>query len=548
MKFGPVSVTEAAGAISAHSVLQGADRIKKGQVLGDAHIEKLVAAGVEAIIVARLEAGDIHEDDAATRLGQAMIGGNVRAEDAFTGRVNLFAEKDGVLFFDPDMLNRLNGIDEAVTCATLAPFARVHAGQMVATVKIIPFSVERDKLELALAEAGPVSVSVFKPHRAGLVATAVPGTSNKMLDKTARVLSQRLENLGSTLGNEIRCAHETEDIAASIRELIVTGHDPVIVFGASAIVDRRDMVPSGIEAAGGTIEHFGMPVDPGNLLLLAHSNGVRIVGAPGCARSPKENGFDLVLERMLAGLKVRPEDIMAMGAGGLYKEIESRPQPRAAKHAERRKSKRRIAALVLAAGQSRRMGQPNKLLQELGGKPLVRHAVEAALAGPPQDVVVVTGHQEADVQAALEGLDVRFVHNADFEEGLSTSLRAGILALDDTLDAVMVCLGDMPGITPALLSRMVTAYAPEEGRMIVVPTHLGKRGNPVLFSMRFRDGLLEARGDTGARHLLGTNEHVICEIEADENVALDVDTSAALEDAKRRLEEGSKSVSQPPSD
>ena len=537
MKFGPVPVVNAIGAISAHSVLQGNGRIKKGQILVANDIVRLQDAQIDTIIVACLEPGDIHEDDAASRIGVAMTGGNVRVESAFTGRANLIAEADGVLFYDDVKLNHLNSIDESITCATLAPFARVRSGQMVATVKIIPFAVEADKLTSVLSAAWPVSVSPFKTHRAGLVATQVPGGSDKILNKTNRVLAERLNRLGSELGDEIRCSHDSAQVSRSIQSLIDTGHDPVIVFGASAIVDRRDVVPRGIEAAGGTIDHFGMPVDPGNLLLLAHKGNVRVVGAPGCARSPKENGFDLVLERILAGLKIRPQDITAMGAGGLFKEIESRPQPRALRRSDREKGKKRIAAIILAAGQSRRMGRPNKLLQNIGGRALVRHAAEAALVSPVDEVVVVTGHQDQEVRAALQGLDVRFAHNPHFDEGLSTSLRAGIGAVDDSFDGVLICLGDMPEVTPDLLEKMTAAFSPQDERLIIIPTHQGKRGNPVLFSTRFRASLMEAQGDTGARHLLGGNEDVIFEIKADESVALDIDTETALEEARRRFED-----------
>ncbi len=181
-----------------------------------------------------------------------------------------------------------------------------------------------------------------------------------------------------------------------------------IVFGASAIADRRDVIPAALESIGGHIEHFGMPVDPGNLLMIGDAAGHPVLGAPGCARSPKENGFDWVLMRLLAGLPVTREDITGLGVGGLLMEIVTRPQPREEPAPE---NGRNIAALVLAAGRSSRMGGPNKLLEKIAGRPLVRIVAEAALASRARPVIVVTGHQRERVEAALAGLPVTFVHN-----------------------------------------------------------------------------------------------------------------------------------------
>src|SRR5207302_2043674 len=212
--------------------------------------------------------------------------------------------------------------------------------------------------------------------------------------------------------------HEQRALAKAIEEVLRAGAELVIVFGASAIADRRDVIPAAVEAIGGKIEHFGMPVDPGNLLLLADARGRPVLGAPGCAGSPKENGFDWVLMRLLAGLAVPREAITGLGVGGLLMEIVTRPQPRdepvvAGKH--------RIAAVVLAAGRSTRMGGPNKLLAEIGGKPLVRIAAEQALASRADPVIVVTGHQRERVEPALAGLPVRLVSNPDFAQGRATS-------------------------------------------------------------------------------------------------------------------------------
>ena len=236
-----------------------------------------------------------------------------------------------------------------------------------------------------------------------------------MVEKTLRVTEARLAPTGATIVAERRVPHEQDAVAKAVDEVLKAGAELVVVFGASAIADRRDVIPAAVEAIGGKIEHFGMPVDPGNLMLIGQARGQPIIGAPGCARSPKENGFDWILMWLLAGLPVSREDITGLGVGGLLMEIVTRPQPRAEPELEKAQ---RIAAVVLAAGRSTRMGGPNKLLAEIGGRPLVRIAAEEALASHARPVIVVTGHQRDKVEAALAGLDVKRVHNPDFAEGL----------------------------------------------------------------------------------------------------------------------------------
>jgi molybdenum cofactor cytidylyltransferase len=292
------------------------------------------------------------------------------------------------------------------------------------------------------------------------------------------------------------------------------------------------VLPAGIGRAGGNVEHFGMPVDPGNLLLLAHLGDMPVLGLPGCARSPKLNGFDWVLQRIAAGVPVTRRDIMMMGAGGLLTEIPTRPLPRASATETEPVMPRapRIAALILAAGQSRRMGALNKMIAEVDGKPMVAHALAAVTASQAGPVVVVTGHDPDAVRAALAGHEIRFVHNPHYAEGLSTSLRAGLAALPPDIDGVLVCLGDMPRVTHETLNRLIAAYNPVEGRAICVPTVEGKRGNPVLWDRRFFAEMQDLAGDVGARHLIGAHADQVCEVPMEGNGALlDIDTPEALQ-------------------
>ena len=541
MKFTTVPLDQAQGLILAHGLRLQGRAFKKGHVVSAADLPVLKSSGLERVTGVVLEANDVGEDKAAHLLAEAVIGPGVTMGPAFTGRCNLFAEPRGVVVVDKDRLDRINLIDEAITIGTVRPFDLVAPEQMVATVKIIPFAVPRAMLDACLAvarEGEPIiRVSALRPRTVGLIQTRLPGTKERVLDSTASVMQARLSALGCALDIERRCEHAPEAVSSAIAELRAQGSDLILIAGASATTDRQDTVPAGIAASGGRIDHFGMPVDPGNLLLLAHLSEIPVLGLPGCARSPKLNGFDWVLQRLIADVPVTRRDIMMMGAGGLLMEIPSRPLPRVeASPAPVRRdaqpartSTARIAAVVLAAGQSRRMGGPNKLLVPFEGRPLVAHVVDALLRTKARPIVVVTGHQAGSVRDALAGRDVTFAHNPEFTEGMSTSVRVGLGALPSEIDGALVCLGDMPKTDPAVIEHLIAAFNPLEGRAIGVPTHKGKRGNPVLWASRFFPEIMHLAGDVGARHLIGEHADAIYELEIDDrSVVTDLDTPEAF--------------------
>jgi molybdenum cofactor cytidylyltransferase len=535
MKFGGVPPKQAIGGTAVHTIRSGGLVLKKGTPIGPVEAAALEAAGITDIVVARLEPGDVSEDVAAAEIAAAIAGERVALDRAFTGRANLFARGAGVLVVDKEAVDRINRIDEAITVATLSAYKPVVAGEMIATVKIIPFAVSAAARDAALggAKRPLIRVAPYRIRNVGVVSTLLPGLSPKVIDKTLKITAERLAPANATIIAERRVPHERAALAKALSEVLKQGAELVIVFGASAIADRRDVIPAALEAIGGRIEHFGMPVDPGNLLLIGAAAGHPVLGAPGCARSPKENGFDWVLMRLLAGLPVPREDITGMGVGGLLMEIVTRPQPRD----EPPHPARNIAALVLAAGRSSRMGGANKLLAEIGGKPLVRIVAEAVLASRARPVIVVTGHQREQVEAALGGLPVGFAHNAHFADGLGTSLRAGIAALPAEADGVIVCLGDMPQVDAAMIDRLIEALDPDKGALIAVPTIDGQRGNPVVWSRRFFPDLMGVQGDIGARQLIGRYSEAVMEVPLTGAAALtDIDTPEALEAVKAELE------------
>lgn len=530
MKFGRLPLDEADGAILAHGLTAGDRRLKKGHRLSGQDLEDLRSAGHLSVLAAALEEGDVVEDDAAQALAVTMQGKGARAAAPFTGRCNIYSEHAGVVEFSRAAIDRVNGLDEGITVATVEDYQAVDRGQMLATVKIIPFAVQQQTLQAVLKVApDEISVRPFRPNRIAVISTSLPETKASVIAKGEELMRRRASRTGGDVIHTSTIGHHEDAMREALTAAVDDGSEIIVVFSASAITDRRDVVPAGLVMAGGEIVHYGMPVDPGNLLMLGRLKNAHVIGAPGCARSPKENGFDWVFQRLSAGMDVTSGDIQSMGVGGLLSDTAQRGAPRDDRQRDGQFMPK-VAAILLAAGQSRRMGEMNKLLAEVDGLPMVRHAMNAIEASSVEASVVVTGHQSDEVRAVLEGTDARFTHNGLFAEGLSTSLGAGLLAVPADCEAAVVCLGDMPRISPAVIDRLISAYNPVEGRAICVPTRNGKRGNPVLFDRQFFSEVLEIGGDVGARHLIGQHEDLVAEVPIDDDaIFLDVDTPEALE-------------------
>ena len=533
MKFGDTPLSKARGAILAHSIRIGARTLKKGIVLKSGDIKYLDEHGVNSLVVARLSENDLDENKAAQRLAKALKSSGFRTGRAGTGRCNLIATRDGVIQIDRKIIDNLNQKNEAITISTVGPNTVLKTGDIAATVKIITFGVS-DKIVSAccdkINQSQPFKLYPFKKLRVGLIQTTFPGFKNSLIEKAHQATQNRIDALGSDFSHEIICGHEETEITAAILEMHRRKITTLLILGASAITDRRDIVPQAVLKAGGKLEHFGMPVDPGNLLLLANLKTMDILGIPGSARSPRLHGFDWILQRLAAGISVGSKDITAMGVGGLLKEIPTRPMPRKHNETQMPTERKNLAAIILAAGQSRRMGKENKMLIKIDGKPMVRHAVEAVMQTGINRIFVVTGYQSKKLENALNGLKFKLVKNSQYSQGLSSSLKAGVNALPESIEGALVMLGDMPGVNPSHLNLLMEAFKPDENKLICVPTSEGKRGNPVLWHKRFFSSISEVSGDVGARHLIGEYDDYVVDVEMNDNaVILDLDTPEAVQ-------------------
>ena len=339
MKFEATPLTEALGAILGHNVYDAEGRrvLRKGRALGDEEVALLTGLGRTEVYAARLEPGDVDENEAARRVSEAVAGPGLVLRGPTTGRVNLHAEALGLVRVDAEALDRINDCD-GVTLATLPNHSVARAGKMVATTKILPYALPEETVAAAESAATRhlIRVDPLEAKRAALIVsgTVAPGQSagrGRLVKGFETAFQGRLALLNAKL-SEVRFVplhgeRGASGLTAAAAEL-APETDLLILAGETAIQDRHDLAPSAIEAAGGSVICYGAPVDPGNLLLLAELGGTPVLGAPGCARSPKRNIVDLVLPRLLAGDRLTRRDITSLGHGGLLEDVPERPLPR----------------------------------------------------------------------------------------------------------------------------------------------------------------------------------------------------------------------------
>ncbi len=531
MKFGTYPVEVVQGMVLAHSVRLPEGALPKGHAVTASDISQLKAAGIERVVALMIEGGDLSENEAARRLSQAIAPRHLRYSQATTGRVNVYATSSGLFVVDKAVVDQVNRIDPAITLACLADHTRVNAGDMVATIKIIPLAVPGLAVEAACSalRAAPVfEIKPFCKFSVSLISTELPSLKVSVMNKTKRVLEWRLAVSGNGIAREQRVAHECLALSRALQEVISAADEApklVIIFGASAVADTADVIPEAIRAVGGEVMAVGMPVDPGNLLVLGRVGKTYVIGAPGCARSPKENGFDWILNRIVAGEKPDAHDLAGMGVGGLLTEINTRPHLRDGLVMQATTAS--VAIVLLAAGRSSRMGEggSHKLLAEFDGVPLVRRSAQTALESNALSVTVVTGHRRVEIEQVLSGLSVNLIENPDYVSGMASSLITGI-SLEAVRDAngILIMLADMPGVSADDLNILIAAFVDSGARAIVRAVSRGKRGNPVILPRSLNAAILRLEGDVGARHIIETAGVPIVDIEIGDAAHLDVDT------------------------
>lgn len=333
MRFGSIPIDEAAGHILAHKLVDkdGKKLFSKGRILTDEDVKTLRNANFDSVIVAQIEYNDLHENIAAKRVADAIAGDHVKVIAPGVGRANVIAQKAGPLRLNVPVLEQLNNIDAGITIATVREHTLVNPGDLVALVKIIPFGVPAarvEDVEQIADEFKPViDVRPLISRRVALIISGPLSTRDTLMNSFHAPVRTRIERLKSELSPPIYVPHDAQAIAEALYNT-ADAHDLIIVAGISAIIDQADLVPTALQEAGGTITHFGVPVDPGSLLMLGYIGHIPVIGAPGCIKSLKTNVIDWLLPRLIAGERLTRADLVKMGHGGLLDDISERPMPR----------------------------------------------------------------------------------------------------------------------------------------------------------------------------------------------------------------------------
>ena len=517
------------GSILAQTYNLSGRRLSKGTHVSEDMVELLNKENVKTVLCAVPHEGDVHEDSAAEAISKALDENQLYAEEASTGRVNFRTPALSIVRYNRELIKKINLVDESIAFSIVEHNQLLAKDDLIATLKIIPFFVSKIYVERVVDLIS--KNEIFKIHylqekKVELIQTYYDWQKGSIFKATSNVTSSRLDALGCPLQKETLIPHNHRSLCSEIKSSIDRGSQVLLISGASAITDRADQIPKAILSVGGEIIQYGLAVDPGNLLLIGKVGNTTIIGMPGCARSPKLNGFDWVLQLLIADIPINKDELADMGAGGLLMEIASRPLPRALAKSVNKKEKK-IMGVILAAGNSTRMGKGNKLLKNIGGAPLVRNTAIEMLKSDLDTCSIVLGYQSDKVAAVIKDLDIKLILNPRWEKGQSSSLMAAINNLDATYTDILIMLGDLPAVKSSHINRIIEEHLLTDNRKsrITIPSFKGQKGNPIIWGRSFFNDLSNLEGDVGGRALFSEHPAAINLIEMDDPCVLtDLDT------------------------
>ncbi|MEN8077809.1 molybdopterin-binding protein [Clostridioides difficile] len=319
-----IKVEDAVGCVLSHDVTQiipgefKGRLFKKGHIIREEDIEKLLSIGKENVYVWEPKAGELHENDAAIRIKDLCIGQGVTiSEEIKEGKIEFFAEIDGVLRVNKKKLFELNSLGEIIV-STLHNNTPIKKGEKIGATRVIPLIIDEEKIKIAekLIEEKIIWVDEIKVKKCLLITTGNEVYKGRIKDAFLPVIESKLGYYGNEIIRQVILPDEKERITEEIKKGIEENVDLIICTGGMS-VDPDDVTPTAIKECGGDLVTYGSPVLPGAMFLLAYYNDITILGVPSCAMYSKRTVLDLVLPRVLADEKLTVDDIASYGHGGL---------------------------------------------------------------------------------------------------------------------------------------------------------------------------------------------------------------------------------------
>ena len=320
-----IKTTDAVGQVLCHDMTQIIPgqykdaRFRKGHIVTAEDIPVLLSMGKENLYIFELGAGQLHENDAAERMCSLCLGDGMRRGEVKEGKIELFAEQDGLFLIDREKLNAVNAIDELMI-ATRHGDTAVHAGDKLAGTRVVPLVIDEAKLIEAERIVGDTPILALRPFtrkRAGVVTTGSEVYHGRIEDKFTPVIERKLADFGIAVTEHLTVDDGLDNIRAAIDRLRETDVDLILCTGGMS-VDPDDNTPGAIKTSGARIVTYGAPVLPGAMFLLGYfDDGRPVMGLPGCVMYAKATIFDLMLPRIAAGVELTRRDFTTLGEGGL---------------------------------------------------------------------------------------------------------------------------------------------------------------------------------------------------------------------------------------
>ena len=326
-----IRVKDAAGMVLCHDVTEivpgkfKGPRFRKGHVIKNSDIEKLLDIGKRSIYVFELTKDQVHENEAARRIAKAATGPGLFLSEPTEGKVTLSANAKGLLKVDASALFKINQIQD-IMFATLHGNQQVTANQAVGGTRIIPLVTEEariQRVETLCKDHFPLlQVKSFRPHQVGLIVTGSEVFEGRIEDGFGPVVENKFKHLGSHVMGSEKVSDDADMTVKAIHDFIHKGADMIALTGGMS-VDPDDQTPASIRAAGGKVIAYGAPVLPGAMFMLAYIQDIPVIGLPGCVMYHQTSIFDLVVPRLLAGESITRDDIIALGHGGFCSNCET---------------------------------------------------------------------------------------------------------------------------------------------------------------------------------------------------------------------------------